>query len=72
VRQAGNVNLGLAGSDRLDQDHIEPGGIKDLDHAGRGLGQPAERAARGHGADKDIRVAAEIAQRGLGRAPPLR
>ncbi len=57
---AGNVDLGLARADRLDQDGVEPGKVEQLDHSGRRSGQPAQTAARRHAAHKDAAVAGMI------------
>ena len=61
VRQAGDIHLGLAHADRLDQDQVKAGGIEYLHQGGGGRGQPAQRTARRHRADEDARVAGQVA-----------
>ena len=39
---------------------LKAGRIQHEDHVGRGLGQSAQAAARGHGADEDARIAAQV------------
>ena len=43
-------------ADRLHEDPVEPGGIEQVAHFAGAGGEPAERAAGGHGADVDALV----------------
>ena len=56
VGHPGDVELRLADAHRLDEDAVEPGGIEQIADFAGGGGEPAERAAAGHGADVDALV----------------
>ena len=56
VGQRGDLDLGLADADRLDQHHVAAGGVQHPDRLRRGPGQAAEVAAGGHRADVDAGV----------------
>src|ERR687897_719107 len=55
-RKVGNGDFILTGANRLDDDRVETGGIKDVRNR-QGLGgEAAPGAARGHAADEDVGV----------------
>ena len=51
-----HVDLRLADADRLEEHVVAAGGVHQQRRLQRGLGEPAERAARGHRADEHARV----------------
>ena len=56
VGEAGDLDLGLADADGLDEHDVAPGGVEHADRLRRRPGQPAEVPARGHRADVDLGV----------------
>ncbi len=61
IGQVGHRRFGLADAHRLDQDHVEPGGLAEQ-HRLAGLGRDAaERAGRRGGADEGVRIDRELA-----------
>jgi hypothetical protein len=58
--QAGNIHFRLPSPHRFHQDDLKPGGVKNLYHASRCLGQPAKGTAGSHGTDKDTGISTEI------------
>ena len=60
LRRAHDLDLGLAGADRLDDDCVEAGGVQRADGVARGGGEPADTAPAGHAADEDLGVARQL------------
>ena len=56
VGQGGDLDLGLADADGLDQHHVAAGALQHPDRLRRRRGQPAEVAPAGHRPDVDARV----------------
>ena len=56
VGRAGDLDLGLAHADRLEQHDVAARGVEHAQGLRRRPGQPAEVAARGHRADEDLGV----------------
>ena len=57
VGRRGDLDLALAGPDRLDEHEIEPGGIEHRGGGRRRRGEAAGVTARRHRADEDVRIA---------------
>ena len=57
ISQANDVHLVLTDADGLDQHQVAPAGIEHRGDIGRGAGESAERAARGHAANECAGVA---------------
>ena len=66
IRGAGDLELGLADAQRLEDHAIEPEGIHQVSRLTRGRGEAAERAPARHGADEDV-----LLQRQLDHADPI-
>jgi hypothetical protein len=60
VGRPGDVHLGLAGADRLDDDQVKAGGVQHLDGVGGGPGQATQVAPAGHTADENAGVAGQV------------
>ena len=56
IGQPHDFDFALTHAHRLDQNHIFSGRVEEQRRVSRGLRQSAEKSARGHGADEDVRV----------------
>ena len=60
VRRLNDIDFVLSDAHRLDDNHVEPGGIQHVDNVEGRPSEPAERAAGGHAADEHPRVARQF------------
>ena len=67
VRRGRDLDLALAGADRLDEDEVEAGGVEDGCRGRRRRREPAGMAARRHRADEDVAVVRRRPASGPGR-----
>ena len=64
VGEAADLDLGLPGTDRFEDDVVEAGDVEGVEHRGDGEGQPAEMAPGGDRADEDAGVGGVLAHAG--------